>query len=94
MHLGLVNRPFVPLTGIVPSFISRGTPHYAAREASISEGRKLNVQILPAARNEPRCWVLLHAPKLGHGTDYLTSPPKEGMLRIFTSEKSEGFGRV
>jgi hypothetical protein len=21
------------------------------------------------------CWVLLHAPKLGHGTDYLTSPP-------------------
>jgi hypothetical protein len=32
-------------------------------------------------------WVLLHAPNLGHGTDYLTSPPKEGMLRIFTSEK-------
>jgi hypothetical protein len=31
---------------------------------------------------------------LGHGTDYLTSPPKEGMLRIFTSEKSDGFGRV
>jgi hypothetical protein len=35
-----------------------------------------------------------HAPKLGHGADYLTSPPKEGMLRIFTSEKSNGFGRV
>jgi hypothetical protein len=32
------------------------------------------------------CWVLLHAPKLGHGTDYLTSPPKEGMLRIFASK--------
>jgi hypothetical protein len=27
--------------------------------------------------------VLLHAPKLGHGTDYFTSPPKEGMLWIF-----------
>jgi hypothetical protein len=40
------------------------------------------------------CWVLLHAPKLGHGADYLTSPPKEGMLRIFTSEKSNGFGWV
>jgi hypothetical protein len=31
---------------------------------------------------------------LGLGADYLTSPPKEGMLRIFTSEKSNGFGRV
>jgi hypothetical protein len=24
----------------------------------------------------------------------LSSPPKEGMLRIFTPEKSDGFGRV
>jgi hypothetical protein len=51
-HLGLVDRPFVPLIGIVSSFISRGTPHLAARETSISEGRKLNIRILPAARNE------------------------------------------
>jgi hypothetical protein len=29
-----------------------------------------------------------------HGTDGLTSPPKEGVLRIFSSEKSDGFGRV
>jgi hypothetical protein len=28
-------------------------------------------------------WVLLHAPKLGHGTDYFT----------FQQEKSDGFGR-
>jgi hypothetical protein len=28
-------------------------------------------------------WVLLHAPKLGDGTDYFTSPPKEGMLWLF-----------
>jgi hypothetical protein len=40
------------------------------------------------------CRVLLHAAKLRHGTDGFTSPPKEGMLRIFSSEKSEGFGRV
>jgi hypothetical protein len=26
-------------------------------------------------------WVLLHAPKLGHGTDYFTSPPNEGFGR-------------
>jgi hypothetical protein len=30
---------------------------------------------------------------LGHGADYLTSPPKEGMLMIFTREKSNGFGQ-
>jgi hypothetical protein len=64
------------------------------RQTSISEGRKLNRRILPAARNEPQLLGFLHAPKLGHGTDYLTSPPKKGMLRIFTSEKSDGFGRV
>jgi hypothetical protein len=29
--------------------------------------------------------VLLHAAKLGHGTDSFTSPPKEDMLRIFNT---------
>jgi hypothetical protein len=28
------------------------------------------------------------------GTDGFTSPPKEGMLRIFSPEKSDGFGRI
>jgi hypothetical protein len=27
-------------------------------------------------------------------TDGFTSPPKEGALRIFSPEKSNGFGRV
>jgi hypothetical protein len=40
------------------------------------------------------CMVLEHAAKLRHGTDGFTFPPKEGMLRIFSSEKSDGFGRV
>ena len=31
--------------------------------------------------------VLLHAAKLGHGTDSFTCPPEEGMLRIFTPVK-------
>jgi hypothetical protein len=40
-------------------------------------------------------WDFLHAAKLGHGTYYFTSPPKEGILRIFRmTEKSNGFGRV
>jgi hypothetical protein len=38
--------------------------------------------------------VLLHAANLRHGTDGFTSPPKEGMLWIFSPEKSDGFGRV
>ena len=33
--------------------------------------------------------------KLGHGTDSFTSPPKEGMRRIFQMpEKSDDLGRV
>ena len=39
-------------------------------------------------------WVLLHAVNLRHGTDGFTSPPNEGVLRIFSPEKSDGFGRV
>jgi len=39
-------------------------------------------------------WVLLHAVNLRHGTDGFNSPPKEGALRIFSPEKSDGFGRV
>jgi hypothetical protein len=38
--------------------------------------------------------VLLHAAKLRHGTDGFISAPKEGMLSIFSPEKSDGFGRV
>jgi hypothetical protein len=34
-----------------------------------------------------RSWDFLHAPKLWHGTDCFTSPPKEGMLRIFSHRK-------
>jgi hypothetical protein len=40
------------------------------------------------------CRVLLHAAKLQRGTDGFTSPPEEGMLRIFSPEKSDDFGRV
>jgi hypothetical protein len=37
----------------------------------------------------------LHAANLRHGTDGFTSPPKEGVLRIFFDLKNpDGFGRV
>jgi hypothetical protein len=32
--------------------------------------------------------------KVRHGTGGFTSPPKEGVLMIFSPEKSDGFGRV
>jgi hypothetical protein len=38
--------------------------------------------------------VLLHAANLGHGTDGFTSPPKKGMLWIFSLKKSDDFGWV
>ena len=38
---------------------------------------------------------LLHAVNIRHGTDGFTSPPKEGVLRIFFALKnSNGIGRV
>jgi len=45
-------------------------------------------------RLPPHFLVLLHAVNLRHGTDSFTSPPKDGVLRIFSTEKSDGFGRV
>jgi hypothetical protein len=36
----------------------------------------------------------LHAAKLRHGTDGFTFLPKEGVVRIFSPEKSDEFGRV
>jgi hypothetical protein len=38
--------------------------------------------------------VLLYTAKLRNGIDGFTSLPKEGMLLIFSPEKSEGFSRV
>ena len=56
-------------------------PHRHERPLLANEG---TIQgILLAHHNLRRYWVLLHAAKLGHGTDSFTSPPKEGMRRIF-----------
>ena len=35
-----------------------------------------------------------NALNIRHGTDGFSSPPKEGVMRIFRPEKSYGFGRV
>jgi hypothetical protein len=65
------------------------------RETSTSEGGNYP-PVLPVGLNlQEFHWDFLHAAKLGHGTYYFTSLPKEGILRIFRmAEKSNGFGRV
>jgi len=50
--------------------------------------------ILLAHRNSRRYYVLLNPTMLGHGTDSFTSPPMEGMRRIFQMPKNSDFGRV
>jgi len=51
-------------------------------------------RILPKVATSMSLLVLLHAVNLRYGTDGFTSPLKEGALRIFSPEKSDGFGRV
>jgi hypothetical protein len=57
-------------------------------------GGKWPVKFSLTMRLSRYCRVLLHAPKLRHRTGGFTSPLKEGILRIFSPEKSDGFGRV
>jgi hypothetical protein len=57
-------------------------------------GEKWPVKCIQTIRIPRNFCVLLHAAKLRHGTDGFTFPSNEGMLRIFTPEKSDGFGRV
>ena len=47
-------------------------------------GRERCPVILPKFRLPRKCRDLLHAANVRHGTDGFTSPPKEGVLRIFS----------
>jgi hypothetical protein len=71
----------------VPSFISRGAAHQAASATSAREGRNYRWNLANNPVIHVDYEVLLHAAKLGHGTDTFTSPPKNGRLRIFTLVK-------
>ena len=57
-------------------------------------GEKIAENFAESARLPRHIWILLHAVNLRHGTDGFTFPQKEGALRIFLPEKSDGFGRV
>jgi hypothetical protein len=87
----------VPL--LVSPVTSRSATRPATRETSTSEGgrygREMVDPILPTACDfHDKCRDLLHAANLRHGTDGFTSPPKEGMLKTFSTEKFDGFSRV
>jgi hypothetical protein len=60
-------------------------------ENSVSEVRKRARKVpgnLPASSDfHYKLQGFVHAANLRHGTDGITSPPKEGMLRIFSSKK-------
>jgi hypothetical protein len=64
-------------------------------ETSTNEGGNYP-PVLPVGLNfQESRWDFLHTAKLGYGTYYFTSHPKEGIQRIFRMpEKSNGFGRV
>jgi hypothetical protein len=57
-------------------------------------GEKWPIKFSQTVQLPCNCLVVLHAAKLRHGTDGFTSPPKEGMLRVLSLEKSDSFGRV
>jgi len=76
----------------VPTFSARCL-HVQRRERPLVaeggtlRGREMFRQIWPRIRIPLNSRDLLHAANLRHGTDGLTSPPKEGVLRIFSSLK-------
>jgi hypothetical protein len=58
-----------------------------AEESGTHRGREMFQQISSRIRLPPNSRDLLHAAKLQHGTDGFTFPPKEGVLKIFSSLK-------
>jgi hypothetical protein len=66
-----------------------------ARETSGRERERTGRENFAGSCNFPGNGTdFLHAAKLRPGTDGFTSPSKEGALRNFSLEKSDGFGRV
>ena len=81
--LGVVCNCFPPPLD-VPTFAARCLcVRNDARDPSRKCGREICPVILPKLRLPRKFRDLLHAANLRHGTDGFTSPPKEGVLRIF-----------
>jgi hypothetical protein len=89
--LGVGCHCFLPHLN-VPTFSARCL-HVQRRERPLAaegetlRGREMFRQISSRIRLLRNFRVLLHAANLRHGTDGFTSPPKEGVLRIFSPLK-------
>ena len=87
LHPGQVSLPLD-----VPTFSARCL-HVQRRERPLAveggtlRGREMFRQISSRIRLPRNSRDLLHAENLRHGTDGFTSPPKEGVLRIFSPLK-------
>ena len=85
--LGVVFNCFLPPLD-VPTFAARCLyVRNDARDPSSERwncGREICPIILPKFRLPRKFRDLLHAANVRHGTDGFTSPPKEGVLRIFS----------
>ena len=55
-------------------------------------GREMSGKFCLNSKFHVTCRDLLHAVKLRHGTDGFTSPPKEGVLRIFSRVRTRELG--
>jgi len=76
----------------VPTFSARCL-HVQRRERPLAakvgtRGREMFRQVSSRIRHPRNSRDLLHAANLRHGTDGFTSPPKEGVLRIFSPLKT------
>jgi len=84
---------FFPSPLDVPNF-SASCLHVQRRERTLAAeggtlgGREMFRQIWPRIRLPRNSRDLIHAANLRHGTDGFTSPPKEGVLRIFFAHKN------
>ena len=85
--LGVVYHCFPPALE-VPTFAARCLyVHNDTRDPSSERwncGREIFPVILPKFRLPRKFRDILHAANLRHRTDGFTSPPKEGVLRIFS----------
>ena len=96
LHHGQVLRGTLPLLSPpfldVPTFRHQVPPHPPRRERSQQRKWELWARMLSGNFAEMSTStpfrVLLHGANLRHGNDSFTSPPKEGMLRIFFALKN------
>ena len=89
----VVGCHFFPPPVDVPTFSARclhvqRRERPPAAEVGTLHGREMFRQISPRIRIPCNSRDLLHAPSLRNGTDGFTSPPKEGVLRIFFAHKN------